>query len=75
MKDEKEQLHQRKLTVLQEMRSRVEALEQILAGILLCTICQSRGYIYNHENKIFVCDCRLVAKQKVVAMKAALSCS
>lgn len=71
----KEHRHKSKIASIEEVTKRVLALEQLLTDILNCQHCQSRGYVFNHENKMFVCDCRLIAKRKVALMKAGPSCS
>jgi hypothetical protein len=61
--------NRKRVASIEKVTKRVIALEQLLTDILTCKACASRGYIVNHEKKVFLCDCRILAKQKVAAIK------
>jgi len=46
----------------------VKALRDIISLVFMCENCQSKGYFVNHENKVFICDCRQIARRKLKEM-------
>lgn len=41
---------------------RLAGLEKLFAAVFACELCQSKGYVLNHENKVFPCSCRTTVR-------------
>lgn len=53
---------------VERLEREVAAITELLLIVFACDKCASKGYVINHENKVFACGCRAIAKQQVDAL-------